>query len=169
MKNLRFVFFPIFEFFHLEMKLHFLIVFLTLILSSNAGCPAGFEASNGSCYYLAVDGFLNWSDAADYCQSRNSNLTSVKTSEEYSFLKGFALDNSPLYPVWIGLHRDPAITGYARWIWLDDSTPANKSFFNKNPIENDGCISWRTLNPNDGFETISCFFEQPFICKTAAT
>ena len=150
------------------MKLSSIILFAVVIYLSNAACPNGWELNNNNCYFLSNTMYLNWNDASNFCTSINGNLTSVKTQAEYDFLKSFAVGTSPLYPVWIGLHRDPSISSYARWIWLDDGTPANGAFFNQNTRQSDGCISWRTVTPNDGFETITCIFEQPFICKTAS-
>uniref|UniRef100_A0A914PQ09 C-type lectin domain-containing protein n=1 Tax=Panagrolaimus davidi TaxID=227884 RepID=A0A914PQ09_9BILA len=139
----------------------------TLMATIYASCPNGWELHESDCYYISNQLYLNWNDAANFCTGINGNLTSVKTQAEYDFLKSLAVSTSPLYLIWIGLHRDPSVSSYPRWIWLD-GTPANSSFFNSLPIQSDGCISWRTLSTNNGFETISCSFDQPFICKTAS-
>uniref|UniRef100_A0AC34FT17 C-type lectin domain-containing protein n=1 Tax=Panagrolaimus sp. ES5 TaxID=591445 RepID=A0AC34FT17_9BILA len=146
------------------------VVFISALAFAavNAGCPNGWELHESDCYYNSNEIFRNWNDAVNFCVAINGTLTSVKTQAEYDFLKILAANASPLYPIWIGLHRDPSVSSYPRWIWLDGSS-ANSSFFNTNPIEVDGCISWRTLSTNNGFETISCLFDQPFICKTAAS
>lgn len=149
------------------MKLLSLILFATLLLLTDGACPNKWQLNDGNCYYVSSEMFLNWADAVTFCKSINGTLTSVKSQTEYSYLKAAAVDTTPLYPIWIGLQRDPQVSSYPRWIWLDGS-PANSSFFNQNPIQSDGCVSWRTMDTNNGFETISCNFQQPFVCKASS-
>lgn len=143
------------------LKILLFVLFLTKII---AECPPNWlPSSDASHYYLIPKIYLNWNDSVKYCQNLGGYLASVKNQIEYDALKQFAFDADFLYPVWIGLQKDTSVS-FNRWKWLDGSV-AIFTKFNSNSIVEKQCVAWRTLNFNDGFETIPCFNIQPFICK----
>ena len=53
---------------------------------------------------------------------------------------------------------------FDRYTWIDGTVGGYKHFNDKDKVK-DECVGWRTLNEDDGYETLPCLSDQPFICK----
>jgi len=91
------------------------------VLKSCEICPPGWRHEKSSCYFLCTEE-KNWNDANGHCKSLNSNLVSIQSIEENSFLhdyvdcKRYWTGGCNVGGVWEWSDGSPFI--FTHWDWL---------------------------------------------------
>ncbi|XP_033746963.1 lactose-binding lectin l-2-like [Pecten maximus] len=100
-----------------------------------------------------------WSEAQDECKNHDSNLVTIETQEENTWLKGIQFtQNNP----WIGAYTDDARTVW-RWV-SDNSTLTYTDWRPGEPNDvggNEDCVHLKSDGWNDG----RCSIAFAFICE----
>uniref|UniRef100_A0AC34G344 Uncharacterized protein n=1 Tax=Panagrolaimus sp. ES5 TaxID=591445 RepID=A0AC34G344_9BILA len=133
-------------------------------------CPTGwqYKSLTSSCY-IVPSTFLSWSDAENYCENvTGGSLLSILSQPEYDLIQSLVQSYSPLYPVWLGLFRDPSLQFSNVYRWIDNNYRLNLTKWLPNEPSNPrDCFIWKTTEPS-GYKSISCKYSQPFLCKQHA-
>nr|XP_040043735.1 lactose-binding lectin l-2-like [Gasterosteus aculeatus aculeatus] len=127
-------------------------------------CPMFWYSFNGRCYkYVATQ--MSWADAEIYCVSLGTNLASIHSLEEQSFIKILIRNSDPAEGhTWTGLsdtHKEGA------WMWSDGSRIDFTYWDKEQPdnIGNENCVHTNYLGLkkwNDGI----CYSNLPFVCAS---
>ena len=123
-------------------------------------CPKGWSAFNNSCYYVMCFGILkNWSEARKSCLNRNSDLVSIASQGEDSFVVAYRKDrNVSRTPTWIGLQQNDTSV----LVWSDGS---DLTYVNSNlsmvSLSLPKCVyvvknQWTTTNCSSGERCAVC-------------
>ncbi|XP_067931184.1 lithostathine-1-like [Watersipora subatra] len=92
----------------------------TVSVPWSPSCGAGWVADDlsGKCYYYSLDA-KTWSDARNLCKKMNSDLMSIESKYEQSFLQGMLrADTSGALAYWTGGNDIDSEQG---WKWTDRS------------------------------------------------
>lgn len=130
-------------------------------------CPLGWnlESKINSCI-LMPKFYLSWDDAANYCRNvTGGDLTSIFNQMEYDIIRGYGTQNSPAYPVWIGLYnrKDVSFNSYR---WMDGGYYNFTNWLTGEPVDpKNNCYGFKTLDSENGYKSLGCKYQQPFICR----
>ncbi|XP_021341564.1 uncharacterized protein LOC110442331 [Mizuhopecten yessoensis] len=136
-----------------------LVIILNGVDSSGDICQLGWRWYNNHCYLSRHD-VTTWTNAQQECQRLGSNLVTIETAHENSWLKGLAgLSDNP----WIGAN-DQSREG--DWRWVIDNSKVTFSDWGSGEPNNDlgheDCAQFYHTNQwNDNICTVYC----PFICE----
>ncbi|XP_053383027.1 perlucin-like protein isoform X2 [Mercenaria mercenaria] len=125
------------------------ILLLNLLFVSDiimTGCPNGWVSYNTSCYLFGSDK-LNFAAAQAYCQLRGSNLVSLETTDEITFLKIFMKSiegEQKGVSFWLGLTENVTDSS---WVWQAEGTKAT-------------VFDWGPSEPDEGSSEGCVWFEQ---------
>lgn len=114
-------------------------------------CPNGwqYKSLTSSCY-IVPNTFLSWSDAENYCENiTGGTLVSILNQPEYDLIQSIAQSYSTLYPIWLGLYRDPSYQFIDIYRWIDNSYRLNLTKWLPNePANSRDCFAWKTTEPS---------------------
>ncbi|XP_043981350.1 galactose-specific lectin nattectin-like [Gambusia affinis] len=83
-----------------------------------ADCPPGWTWFQRRCFVFVNDQ-KSWAAAENDCLSKNGNLASFQSSDEYSFIKNLVYQTTGNYTrSWIGAHSTLIDS---TWLWSDGS------------------------------------------------
>ncbi|CAH2273539.1 Hypothetical predicted protein [Pelobates cultripes] len=121
-------------------------------------CPLGWHREIYSCYYVSKSK-KTWDEARDECQTLNSQLTTISSSDERKILSKI-YENKERY--WIGLRRDR--NNIDVWKWMDGTVMTYSNWDTDEPNNeknNEHCAETMAGPWNDQ----DCNTMQKFICK----
>ena len=126
-------------------------------------CPRGWSIFDKSCYHVHHIMQKNWTEARKACLSSNSDLASIKSQYEDSFVSAYLNENNVSQPTWIGLKQDVN----NKTIWSDGS---NLTYVNPSLTPSSGPLpycSWFTGYPGQmKWFRASCSFALNYtVCK----
>ena len=100
-------------------------------------CDSGWTTFNGRCYLsTSGDNFQLQNEAQTYCESLNSNLVSIHSTEENSFVIGLNGCSANGEKCWIGYTRVSGTT----YTWLDGTTASFENW-GRSPTKDFATIS----------------------------
>nr|QNH72453.1 toxin candidate TRINITY_DN20625_c6_g6_i3.p1 [Ceriantheomorphe brasiliensis] len=145
-------------------------LFCTIQVSEGCcnNCHDGWVSYGENCYYFSTTETASWDDARKLCLKHGSDLASILTPEENSFLKDWA-KRSSVFDVdgyWTG-GNDQATEG--TFVWGDGSTFSYSDWHAGEPNDlnnNEDCLELRKdfqFQWND----LDCSHLNAFICKKA--
>ncbi|KAL4217851.1 hypothetical protein ACF0H5_022590 [Mactra antiquata] len=139
------------------------IVLAALFYSADSGttcCKDGWLPYSGSCYMFYDEHKVDWNEAVTYCRNRNSQLVSIETAHESTFLKSFARKLFKAAPpgknsssernvtaFWLGA-SDTDIEGLWKWVSTDEEVSytewdllSSKPQPNNDPDNKEDCLA----------------------------
>ncbi|XP_037330821.1 C-type lectin BpLec-like [Pungitius pungitius] len=128
-------------------------------------CPTFWFTFNGRCYkYFATR--MNWADAELYCLSLGTNLVSIHSEEEQSFVEELIKNFDPAEGnTWLGLsdnHKEGA------WMWTDGSKVEFTYWGPEQPdneYEREHCVQTNYLGLKSWYDW-PCSHNVPFVCAS---
>ena len=98
-----------------------------MVVTNAAEVSECYSVSNRVCFYTSDsnDLMLNWSDAREFCEARNSTLPTI-TDEKIDnvfqrFIATEAYNVIQSKPVWLDAHARP-VENSAYWHWINGSS-----------------------------------------------
>ncbi|XP_067882642.1 C-type lectin domain family 10 member A-like [Heterodontus francisci] len=87
-------------------------------------CSPDWKQNNGHCYYFSEEA-KSWESAKIFCESKNSHLVVINTSQQQEFI----VENirGKRLPYWIGLSKDKKTR---KWKWVDGTNLSSGSWKN---------------------------------------
>uniref|UniRef100_A0A7E4ZUY1 CUB domain-containing protein n=1 Tax=Panagrellus redivivus TaxID=6233 RepID=A0A7E4ZUY1_PANRE len=77
----------------------------------------------------------------------------------------FAKADTALYPFWIGLQAQVNVFGDTYYSWVDGRLANYTPWAVNEPSIKSGCYAVKTLSTDNGYKSVDCKYDQPFICK----
>ncbi|KAK6181672.1 hypothetical protein SNE40_009482 [Patella caerulea] len=127
-----------------------------------SGCPSGFFRHNSSCYVVPRV-LVTWGQAVVYCRALNSELLTIETEDEQTFLQKEMLKHHG-ENFWLAA-TDLVVEG--EWRWANTMSPVLLTFWKPGQPDDihtavDGdCVTFGTT----GWSDHHCESVQSFVCE----
>ncbi|KAK6181673.1 hypothetical protein SNE40_009482 [Patella caerulea] len=132
-----------------------------------SGCPSGFFRHNSSCYVVPRV-LVTWGQAVVYCRALNSELLTIETEDEQTFLQKEMLKHHDLNQVFWLAASDMLVEG--SWRWVRTMSPVLLTFWKPGQPDNQKAVDGihaqhcAQLNEN-GWDDDNCKKKLNFICE----
>nr|XP_008115669.1 PREDICTED: low affinity immunoglobulin epsilon Fc receptor isoform X2 [Anolis carolinensis] len=120
-------------------------------------CPTKWAMKEKNCYYFSTEK-KNWTDALWHCVNQESDLVSIWSDEEQSFLK----DNLNASTHWLGM-TDIETDG--KWRWKEGNLHVSTAFWDKGEPERSQEKNCGIIQPNGRWSSAVCSLYHHWICK----
>ncbi|XP_062830016.1 CD209 antigen-like protein A isoform X3 [Anolis carolinensis] len=120
-------------------------------------CPTKWAMKEKNCYYFSTEK-KNWTDALWHCVNQESDLVSIWSDEEQSFLK----DNLNALTHWLGM-TDIETDG--KWRWKEGNLHVSTAFWDKGEPERSQEKNCGIIQPNGRWSSAVCSLYHHWICK----
>lgn len=142
------------------------IIFLSIftIIFSLQQCPDGWilDSKTLQCYYFSNENSMAMDQAELFCNNQvGGNLASIHSNDDLLIVEN--LSNKSPFLTWIGLQSND--NGNLSWTDGSNVNFTKWDNTNKPQLDHQQCFALRTTIPNDGFVSLHCSYNQPFICK----
>ena len=129
-------------------------------------CPENWITFYNNCYKVIRQSiFMERNQASNICRKQKSNLASIHSSEEQTFISNYVKNQAPQKKVWVGGKRNENY-----WTW-DDSSPFNYTNWFKNEPDSEVDCMYLHYNKNYAWHDANCGIEgkrwaiSTFLCQ----
>lgn len=148
--------------------MRFLLFFqfiLQLTHSKTPCAPSWLHIAHLDSCFLSAPQPAEFSEALEYCTQSNASLVIINSEEEASIVREFFARENPSFFNWIGMRWNARAADFQ---WIDGKSKNYTYFLPDEPGVSGECIAWVLDDNLDGWQAISCYYSQFFMCQRPA-